>query len=261
MAESVSSGKGEAKYRHIPYFATPSFRKIALNLTNDLEVTRLDAKTEAGEGKRIESDPSLGLEIYRHTVDTIKIKYKGARLRMKNVLEKLDSEDIHDIAIEYMRIRAEKDSDLVNALSRKWLAGRSGREIDLGEANIPVDGFCYIDFVSEPIPSKVWEDHNVNRTTTFEDFYKELNRCGVCGVPLGEHGIKHRTLNAKKYGLDLPWIKQTFEKKYRPKIDIYRNTLASWIHSKVTKPTELASPNGMFDQKKAEKEEWVTFGV
>jgi len=250
------------EFRHVPYFATTSFRHLALELPDEIAVTRLTAETKKGERNDLESDKRLGLEIYEVTSSVVKLNYRGSGLDMLGVLEKFDSEGIHDAAIDTVRFRVDRDDELIDAVSQKWLTP-SGRYIPLDEANIPVKDSCYVDFVSKKVPAPVWEDLSIRKapegtSKTFGDFWTELNRCEVCERPLEIHGIEHRTLNAKHHGLEIPWINHTFPKEKRPLIDTFDASVAKWVFHTIIKPSGLASPSGMFGQRKDREERWVT---
>lgn len=253
------------EFRHVPYFATTSFRHLALGLPDGIGVTRLSAETKKGKRNDLESDRRLGLEIYEVTSSVVRLNYRGKGLDMLGVLEKFDSEGVHDAAIDTVRFRVDRDDELIDAVSQKWLTP-SNQYMPLGEANIPVKGCCYVDFVSEKVPSTVWEDLSIRKApagkaTTFGDFWKELNRCEVCKRPIEIHSIEHRTLNAKRRGLEIPWINHTFPKKKRPIIDTFNASVAKWVFHTIIKPSGLASPTGMFGQSKDSEEKWVTESV
>jgi len=247
------------KERHVPYFATASLRKVIDSLDfRKYSITRLKAKVNHSEVMGENEYTDIGMTVTERATSEVDIDYVGGGLYLNRLESRLDAIEPHDISIDEVRIRAKADDEIKEAIKRPWTK-KDGTETDILE-QISLDGIekCYVDFENEKVDFD-WEYYNVSENRTFEEFWRGLNKCGVCGKPLEAHGFVHSTLKAKS--IDFPWIRATLKKSQRPEINPFINVIAKWIFHNIVKPTGLNSPNGMFNYRLGKEEQWILEGV
>jgi len=246
------------KERHIPYFATASLRKLINSLGSNHDITRLEAKANSSVVEELRSDERIGFTENERTTNEAVIDFRGGAIHLDRVKTRLDGMEPHDMSIDRVRIKTGTNKKLRDAIKRPWMK-RNGTETKvLEQLSLSDLEECYLEFENEKIDFEM-DDYNVAEDKSFEEFWRELNECRVCGRPIEVHGFKHTTLNLKD--INFPWIRATFKRSQRPDINPYVNVIAKWVFHKVVKPTGLASPNGMFNYRLGKEDQWILKGV